>query len=196
MTRVFFCFIWVLCAFSLTACQDAPVYQGVSEMAVPLQIPPHVDPAAGQNPTGQSPDSVDYIVVQKKDRILSVWKQGHIVKTYTIMAMGADPVGPKVHEGDERTPEGIYFINDKHPSQHFQKFLKISYPNEDDKKLAKQRGLPVGGDVGIHGDRGGLSGFWQRFDRTWTDGCIAMRNADIEDIYNRVAVGTPIVIKP
>lgn len=165
-------------------------------MAVPLQIPPNMDMAAKQNPAGQNPASVDYIVVQKKDRILSVWKQGHIVKTYTIMAMGADPVGPKIREGDERTPEGSYVINDKHMSQHFQKFLQISYPSDTDKKNAEKLGVPVGGNVGIHGDRGGLSGFWQRFDRTWTDGCIAMRNADIEDIYDRVAVGTPIVIRP
>jgi len=56
--------------------------------------------------------------------------------------------------------------------------------------------MPPGGSVGIHGDRGGMAGFWQRFKKDWTDGCVAMRNADIEEIYEMVAVGTPILIKP
>lgn len=155
-----------------------------------LQIPPAV--AEVENPERK----VDYIVVQKKDWLMSLWKDGRVLKTYPIMAMGANPVGQKVYEGDERTPEGKYFISDKHVSQNFQKFLEISYPNDHDKTLAKRFGLPPGGQVGIHGDRGGMSGFWQRFEKNWTDGCLALRNRDVEEIYALVDVGTPILIKP
>ncbi len=148
-------------------------------------------------PVALPPDStVDFIVVQKQQRLFTLWNHGQLVKTYPIIATGANPVGKKLYEGDERTPEGQYYINDKHVSQRFQKFLEISYPNENDKAIAKKMHVPAGGNVGIHGDAGGVSGFFQRFDKTWTDGCLAMRNADIEDIYARVAVGTPILIKP
>lgn len=68
-------------------------------------------------------------------------------------------VGHKVQEGDGKTPEGHYYINDKHPSQKFQKFLNISYPNEQDKINAMKLGVSPGGSVGIHGDKGG----WGRF---------------------------------
>lgn len=192
MKSILLLFSALLCTLALSGCQTEERQYITSSLAVPLQIPP-----SSEGPkTSSNPAVVDYIVVQKKDRLLSLWKDGRIVKTYPIMAMGESPVGHKAQEGDERTPEGQYFINDKHLSQHFQKFLQISYPNEADKKNAEKLGLRVGGNVGIHGDRGGFSGFLQRFDRKWTDGCIAMRNADIEDIYGRVDVGTPIVIKP
>lgn len=148
-------------------------------------------------PLKRTPDrQVDYVVVQKRDRIVTLWKGGRILKTYPIMAMGENPVGHKVYEGDERTPEGEYVINDKHISQNFQKFLGISYPNDKDKLIARRFGLSPGGQVGIHGDRGGMSGFFQRFDQNWTDGCIAMRNPDIEEVYTMVDVGTPILIRP
>lgn len=177
-------------AVSLSAC--APAQQAT--MATPLTTPPSEETAAASPKLAES--RVDYVVIQKKDNILSLWKSGRLIKTYPIMAMGANPIGQKVYEGDERTPEGTYYIEEKHPSQNFQKFLKISYPNDKDRAIAKRFGLPPGGSVGIHGDRGGMSGFFQRFDKNWTDGCLAMRNADIEEIYEMVDVGTPILLKP
>lgn len=161
-----------------------------SGRAVPLYIP--------KNTLQMPPVNhlVDHVVVQKHDKVLSLWKGGRIIKTYPILAMGADPIGHKVREGDEKTPEGEYTIDTKHVSQNFQKFMRISYPNEQDKANAERLGVPVGGQVGIHGDRGGVAGFMQRFDKNWTDGCLAMRNADIEEMYQMVDVGTPITIKP
>ncbi|HNQ92733.1 MAG TPA: L,D-transpeptidase [Alphaproteobacteria bacterium] len=173
----------------LSACQAGPA-ANTANQAIALQIPPE---SSEQEAVERK---VDYIVVQKRDRLVSLWKSGRVLRTYPIMAMGANPVGQKVYEGDERTPEGQYFISDKHVSQNFQKFLGISYPNDHDKKLAKRFGLPPGGQVGIHGDRGGMNGFWQRFDKNWTDGCLALRNSDIEEVYTLVDVGTPILIKP
>lgn len=176
---------------SLTACepQNKPVM--VSQQATSITIPP---PTTTVILTQSA--AVDYIVVQKADRVMSLWKQGRIIKTFPILAYGANPYGAKVREGDEKTPEGTYYINEKHPSLKFQKFLNISYPNDQDRARAQKLGVPTGGNVGIHGDKGGISGFFQRMDKNWTDGCIAMRNADIEEIYAMVDVGTPIMIKP
>lgn len=185
--RIILCGLLIALSFPLTAC--TPANQMPSTQATSLAMPP-------ETTTPKKESQVDYVVVQKKDHLLSLWKQGRLVKTFPVMAMGANPVGQKVYEGDERTPEGQYFIEEKHPSQNFQKFLKISYPNEKDRALAKRFGMPPGGSVGIHGDRGGMPGFWQRFKKDWTDGCLAMRNADIEEIYTMVDVGTPILIKP
>ncbi len=191
ISKVYFLCLVSVVSIGLTACEaDRPRRVVVSQQATSILIPPAVATSAEANA------EVDYIVVQKADRVISLWKQGHIIKTYPILAFGADPYGTKSREGDEKTPEGIYYINDKHPSQHFQKFLNISYPNEEDKARAKQMGVPVGGNVGIHGDRGGVSGFFQRMNKNWTDGCIALRNADIEEIFAKVDVGTPIMIKP
>lgn len=173
----------------LFGCEQRPNY--VSRQAVPLVIPPKLTAGAEKKET-----AVDYIMVQKQDRVISLWKNSRIIKTYPILSFGANPIGHKVREGDEKTPEGQYIIDTKHPSQKFQKFLRISYPNEQDKENAKRLGVPVGGHVGIHGDKGGVEGFFQRFDKRWTDGCIAVRNSDIEEIYEMVEIGTPIMIRP
>jgi murein L,D-transpeptidase YafK len=187
--RSFLAFGLCLIAVTLAGCVQQTRY--VSQQATPLIIPPH---------TSEEKDLkesvVDYIMVQKNDKVISLWKNGHIIKTYPILSFGANPIGHKVREGDEKTPEGQYIIDTKHPSQKFQKFLRISYPNEQDKENAKRLGVPVGGHVGIHGDKGGVEGFFQRFDKRWTDGCIAVRNSDIEEIYEMVKIGTPIMIKP
>jgi len=181
----------IVMIFPLSGCLLAGSSAGSSRNAVSLHIPP-----APEKNIRTNNSQIDYVVVQKQDGLISLWKDGRIVRTFSIMAMGANPVGHKVFEGDERTPEGQYFINEKHVSQNFKKFLSISYPNDMDRKNAKRFGVSPGGQVGLHGDRGGMSGFWQRFDKNWTDGCIALRNDDIEDVYAMVDVGTPILIKP
>lgn len=183
--------VCIFCSAGLGGCQLAGSSTDYSRNAVSLTIPPAVE-----KPVNTVSSKVDYIVVQKNDWLMTLWKDGRILKTYSIMAMGANPVGPKVYEGDERTPEGQYYIAEKHVSQNFQKFLGISYPSEQDKKNASRFGVNPGGQVGLHGDRGGMSGFWQRFDKNWTDGCIALRNHDIEEVYAMVDVGTPILIRP
>lgn len=118
------------------------------------------------------------------------------MKSYPILSLGPNPFGHKVHEGDGRTPEGLYLIDEKHDSRKYQKFLRISYPNERDRLHAQQLGLDPGGMVGIHGDKGGLSGFFDRMNPNWTAGCITVRNDAIAEIYDLVAVGTPILINP
>ena len=177
---------------ALSACAPQPNITAYSQASALVVPPENVVSAVALSPEA----GVDFVVIQKQQRILTLWNHGQLVKTYPIMALGGNPVGKKMYEGDERTPEGQYYIDEKHVSDHFQKFMNISYPNDADKEMAKKMHVSAGGHVGIHGDRGGVSGFFQRFDKRWTDGCIALRNADIEDIYGRVAVGTPILIKP
>ncbi len=172
----FLCFL-LLVVTGLSGCEAPKPKTMVSQRATSIAIPPPADPKSVV-----ANSAVDYIVVQKSDKVISMWKQGRIIRTYPILSFGADPYGHKVREGDEKTPEGTYYIDRKHPSLKFQKFLNISYPNEVDKARAKQMGVRPGGSVGIHGDKGGVAGFFQRMDKNWTDGCIAVRNADIEEI--------------
>ncbi len=138
----------------------------------------------------------DYITIDKSDRIITLWEDGKPLKTYKILSMGWDPVGHKVQEGDGKTPEGHYFIDGKHPSKRFQKFINISYPNREDKANAKALGVSAGGHVGIHGDKGGWDGFWDRMDPAWTSGCMSVSNYAIEEIYGLVPIGTEIFIQP
>lgn len=151
---------------------------------------------APQSPLVRSGKQVDYVVLEKSGRTITLWSQGELLKSYKVLALGSNPIGHKVQEGDGRTPEGLYLIDEKHDSKKFQKFLRISYPNQVDKAYAHQMGVDPGGMVGIHGDKGGLSGFFDRMKPNWTQGCITVRNAAIEEIYDLVAVGTPILIKP
>lgn len=138
----------------------------------------------------------DYVVIEKSGRSLTLWSEGRILKSYPILSLGSNPTGHKQREGDGRTPEGRYYINEKHISHSFQKFLNISYPDRNDIAAARARGDNPGGNVGIHGDKGGLSGFLDRMNPQWTQGCITVRNAALEEIYALVPVGTPVWIKP
>lgn len=194
-------FLILLCLFSggfLSGCVlDNGAGAGSNSSSVQLQVPPHKSVLAlAPAKAPASKHLADYIIIQKKDRILSVWNKGRLVQTFPIMALGEKPSGHKFFEGDERTPEGLYYIDEMHVSDNFQKFLRISYPNARDRESAARFGLKPGGQVGIHGDRGGFKGFVQRFDKNWTDGCIALRNTDIEKLYAVIDVGTPILIKP
>ncbi len=149
-------------------------------------------------PIGKIPPgvTVDKIVVVKSERKLLAFADGRIVKTYTI-ALGRNPIGKKQYEGDKRTPEGVYFINDKRANSKFYKNLGISYPNDSDLTNARTIGKPAGGDVKIHGLQNGL-GFIGRMQAwaDWTAGCIALTNQELDDLYAHTEVGTPIEIRP
>lgn len=139
---------------------------------------------------------VDNIVVLKSHRIMFLMKEGNIVKTYRI-SLGKNPEGHKSVEGDKRTPEGLYFIEYKKVDSKFYKALKISYPNEQDRLKASNLGLSPGGLIMIHGlpkDKESLGRFHRRID--WTDGCIAVTNEEIDEIWEMVSEGTPIFLKP
>jgi murein L,D-transpeptidase YafK len=149
-------------------------------------------------PEGKLPTNiqVDKLVVYKSKRQMLAYSNGQLVKTYTI-SLGRQPIGDKEFEGDKKTPEGLYFINDKNSNSGYHKNLGISYPDKDDFENAKRLGKPTGGDVKIHGLRNKTS-FISKFHRwfDWTLGCIAVTDEEIDELYNAVKIGTQIEIKP
>lgn len=140
---------------------------------------------------------IDYLVINKNKRELLVFNNNDkLLKKYKI-ALGFEPKGKKEFQGDGKTPEGTYFINDKNPNSIAYKNLGISYPNLEDLKNSKSHGKPVGGDIKIHG----LMKKWTRFGRLhrfidWTGGCIAVTNSEIDELYKNVPIGTKIIINP
>lgn len=139
---------------------------------------------------------IDSIVVHKNSRKMYVYMEGEWVKTYRI-ALGSNPVGRKRCSGDCKTPEGVYYIDDKNPFSDYHKNLGISYPNDRDKERARRLGKSPGGDIKIHGLPNG-KGYLGRSHRVvdWTEGCIAVTNEEIDELYTHVEIGTPIYIFP
>ena len=132
----------------------------------------------------------------KSEAKLYLKKNGKVFKKYHV-SFGANPKGHKQQEGDERTPEGKYILDYKNKKSSFYKAIHISYPNANDKKRAKKRWISPGGQIMIHGQKNGFGWFSfivQRFN--WTDGCIALSNCDMYEVWNSIDVGTPIEIKP
>jgi murein L,D-transpeptidase YafK len=138
--------------------------------------------------------AIDSLCVWKEKRLLQVFTQGKCLKTYEI-SLGSSPIGDKQIEGDHKTPEGLYSINDKNPKSRFHRNLGISYPNETDIAEATNLGKEAGKDIKIHGlgkMRSPLKKLHLWMD--WTAGCIAITNEEIEELYEAVAIGTPILI--
>lgn len=140
--------------------------------------------------------AVDYILVHKSRHELLAYSRGVLLKRYQV-SFGDSPVGHKEFEGDERTPERVYTINDKNPHSVCYKNLGISYSNAADRAHAKQVGKSPGGDIKIHGLFNG-QGYIHKFHRwkNWTNGCIAVTNDEMEELYNAVPIGTKIEIQP
>jgi murein L,D-transpeptidase YafK len=139
---------------------------------------------------------IDYIIVKKSNRLLQAYSIQKLIKTYQI-SLGGRPVGHKEVEGDEKTPEGIYIINAKNLNSGYHKNLGVSYPNAKDIAKARLLGKDSGGDIKIHGIRNNL-GFIGKFHRLfdWTNGCMALTNAEVDELYYAVKVGTKIDIRP
>ena len=138
----------------------------------------------------------DFVLVKKHEKQLYLMRNKKPFKIYRV-AFGANSKGPKIMEGDERTPEGTYILDYKNPDSDFYKSIHISYPNDQDIKRAREMGVVPGGDIMIHGQKNGSKNF-SRIQRyvNWTDGCIAVTNAEMDEIWTLVDVGTPITIEP
>ena len=139
---------------------------------------------------------VDKILIEKKARRLMLISKGEVLKTYKI-ALGGNPNGPKERQGDNKTPEGTYFIDSRNKDSHYHLSLHISYPNERDKKRAKELGVSPGGNIMIHGIKNGFS--WVGDSHTevdWTKGCIAVTDEEIEEIEKLAPNGTVVEIRP
>jgi tetratricopeptide (TPR) repeat protein len=141
-------------------------------------------------------EPADKVLIEKKKRRLTLVSKGKAIKIYKI-ALGGNPVGPKERQGDNKTPEGTYTIESRNRHSEYHLSLRISYPNEEDKKRAKELGIHPGGDIMIHGIKNGLSwvgSFHTEMD--WTEGCIAVTNKEMEEIARLVPNGTPVEIRP
>lgn len=143
-----------------------------------------------------SNEVADLVVVIKSKRVMFLIREGKIIKTYKV-ALGKNPVGKKKIQGDGKTPEGRYFIIDRNPNSNFYKSLRISYPNERDLEEARMLGFHPGGDIMIHGLSKKVE-FLGKYHiiEDWTDGCIAVTNEEMDEIWRLVPDGTPIEILP
>jgi murein L,D-transpeptidase YafK len=138
----------------------------------------------------------DRIVVEKSARTMTLMREGKVLKTYKV-ALGTQPKGAKQRQGDHKTPEGLYIIDSKNARSRFHLGLHISYPNAADRARARKAGVDPGGAIMIHGLESKYAWLGSLHRQTdWTDGCIAVTNPEIEDIWKLVAVGTPVEIKP
>jgi murein L,D-transpeptidase YafK len=142
------------------------------------------------------PVNVDRILVEKSKRTMTIFSGGLAVKTYQI-ALGGDPIGPKQREGDHKTPEGAYTIDSRNAHSKFHLALHVSYPSEADRKRARKLGVSPGGAIMIHGLPEAFAYLGAAHRKTdWTDGCIAVTNQEIEEIWRLVKIGTTIEIRP
>jgi murein L,D-transpeptidase YafK len=141
-------------------------------------------------------EKIELVRVDKSERLMELVSEGKPVRSYSI-ALGDSPVGHKERQGDERTPEGRYIPDWRNPKSAFTKSIPISYPNEADRRAARVAGIDPGGMIMIHGQFKGY-GWWswlfQMFD--WTDGCIAVTDEEMAEIWEMVPNGTPIEIRP
>ena len=141
-------------------------------------------------------EPADKILIEKKERRLTLLSRGEALKTYKI-ALGENPIGPKERQGDNKTPEGTYVIDSRNKDSGYHLSLRISYPNEKDKKRARELGVSPGGDIMIHGIKNGFS--WVGDSHTevdWTKGCIAVTDEEIEEIDKLAPNGTIVEIRP
>jgi len=151
--------------------------------------------AAGNVAAGDFP-LADRVVVEKEARKLHLLKDGDILRSFDI-ALGIEPVGDKEQEGDQRTPEGTYLLDARNPDSDFFLSIHISYPNSEDRAYARQKGYDPGGAIMIHGQPNAptySAAYYRQED--WTNGCIAVSNSDMIDIWLMTPNDIPIEIRP
>jgi murein L,D-transpeptidase YafK len=148
-------------------------------------------PAALEPP--RTAPHADFVLVDKSDRTLRLFSAGELLRTYHGLQFGGAPEGHKRFQGDERTPEGRYTIDTRNPASAYHLSLRISYPNAVDQAYAAARARSPGGDIFIHGQPNWLPA--GRLSGDWTDGCIALANSEIEELWLLVPDGTPIEVR-
>lgn len=141
-------------------------------------------------------DTADQVVINKSKRELLLLRKGKLLRSYKV-ALGRNPVGAKQFQGDGKTPEGAYTISGRNVRSAFHRSLRVSYPSDADRDHARHLGRDPGGDIMIHGLPNGQGWIGAAHRATdWTQGCIAVTNAEIEEIWNLVPDGTPVEIHP
>ena len=146
--------------------------------------------------SASNPVHADKVVVLKKERTLQLLDRGKVIRTYKI-ALGRNPVGPKAQQGDHKTPEGTYLLDSRNMHSKFYKSIHISYPNDQNREEARRNHVSPGGDIFVHGLPNGYKwvGAGHRL-KDWTDGCIAVTDEEMDEIWRAVADRTQIEIRP
>jgi murein L,D-transpeptidase YafK len=183
-----------LLLYAAVQAAPVPVFSGLPADTVRGVVRLAGSPASALD--APAPAYADSMVLDKSDRRLSLFARGVLVKQY-IVALGRNPVGDKKSRGDGRTPEGMFTIEGHNPQSKYHLALRISYPDAAHRAAARRRGVAPGGDIMIHGlpDAFASVGALHR-QQDWTEGCIALTNAEIEQIYRAVPNGARILIKP
>jgi murein L,D-transpeptidase YafK len=138
----------------------------------------------------------DHIIIEKKAHRMTLYRGKKVLKTYRI-SLGRAPIGPKEKRGDHKTPEGHYVIDGRNPNSAYHLSLHISYPTPTQTENAEALGLSPGGQIMIHGLPNGMpnvGSLQQLYD--WTDGCVAVTNSEMDEVWNLVPDGTPVDILP
>lgn len=143
----------------------------------------------------EPPTPIDRIVVYKHQRQMVLLSEGRQVKVYRV-ALGIDPLGPKRREGDHRTPEGSYVLDARNEHSQYYKSFHISYPGPRDLARARKLGYRPGGAIMVHGTPSAFAAPIGSQPDDWTEGCIAVTNQEMDELWKMVDVGTPIDIRP
>ncbi len=140
--------------------------------------------------------TADKVVIEKAERKLHLLQDGEAIRTFDI-SLGIMPVGDKQREGDFKTPEGRYTLDLRNPSSDYFLSIRVSYPNSNDMREAREQGVSPGGAIMIHGQPNEPT-YSETYYRTqdWTNGCIAVSNSDMIDIWLMTDENTPIEIRP
>lgn len=147
-------------------------------------------------PAAESLPMADRVLVLKGERRLQLLRRGQVLREYRI-ALGLNPVGHKERSGDFRTPEGSYYLTRRNSRSDFFLSIQVSYPNASDLRHARRNGWQAGGAIMIHGLPNELKRTPEYYTRTdWTDGCIAVSNADMLEIWLLTPDHIPIDILP
>ncbi len=172
------------CLAALTGCES-----------ISTAPPPKPAPAAPPKPP-PLPARADRVVLEKSKRLLSIYSHNKVAVTYKV-ALGRNPVGAKTCSGDYRTPEGHYTITGKNPESRFHRSLRLSYPNPTDVARARKQHCDPGGNVAIHGLENGYGWVGQTHSSAdWTNGCIAVTDQQMDQLWQMMPIGTPVEIRP
>jgi hypothetical protein len=169
-------------------------FSSVSGGAPSLPAPPAASASFGAG-SASAFEMADKVLVIKHERVLRLLRRGRVIAEYPIK-LGLNPYGHKQREGDFRTPEGSYELVFRNPKSEFFLSIKISYPNREDAAVAQESGYAPGGLIMIHGQPNEPTRPRDHYaTRDWTDGCIALSNADMVDVWLRTTTGIPIEIR-
>lgn len=137
----------------------------------------------------------DYVLVLKSEHRLDLLSGGNVLKSYRV-ALGRGGAAAKQRQGDHLTPEGVYILDRRNTRSRFYRSIHVSYPNPADRERARRMGADPGGDIMVHGVTNGL-GWLGALHRTidWTDGCVAVTDSQMDEIWRAVPDGTPIEIR-